>query len=141
MQTQTRITETLPSAALHLIARIERQLAQPERDFAAKVGKALGFRHGWTPDPLLGETATRITRWSQYELNAVYERVGGTVTTRPVQRSIDGGDTAWPATEITLTVDLPGIGTVRLYTDWDEPTGGRDLPVMATIADTALIAS
>jgi hypothetical protein len=141
MQVQTRHTAPLPTDVLQAIARLEHSLAAPERELVAKVGQALGFRHGWKPNAHLGETATYITAWTQYELNTVFERGGGTVTTRPVQRSTSNGDATWAATEITLTVDLPGIGYVELVTDWDEETGGRDLPVMRSIAGTDLIAA
>ncbi|MFI2620457.1 hypothetical protein [Streptomyces sp. NPDC018584] len=141
MQTQTRRTAPLPPTALQAIARIDHALAAPEREIAAKVTKALGFHNGWKPRTELGETPTRILEWTQHELNARYERLGGTVTARQVQRSTDGGDTTWHATEITLTVDLPGIGRIQLITDWDEDSGGRDLPVMQQIADAELIAA
>lgn len=100
---------------------------------AAKVREALGFHYGWKPSPHLGETATHITMWTQRELNDVYERVGGTVTTRQVERSACDGDATWAAIEITLTVDLPDVGRVEIVTDWDEDTGGHDLPVMRAI--------
>jgi hypothetical protein len=141
MQVQTRPTAPLSAVALRAIGRIEHVLAAPERELAAKVGQALGFHNGWKPNAHLGDTATRITTWTQYELNTVFERVGGTVTSRPVQRSTSDGTATWAATEITLTVDLPGIGYVELVTDWDEETGGRDLPVMRSIAGTDLIAA
>jgi hypothetical protein len=141
MLLQTRPTAPLPTKALHAIARMEHTLAAPQRELAAKVGQALGFHHGWKPNAYLGETATHITMWDQVELNTVYERVGGTVTTRPVQRSTSDGTTTWAATEITLTVDLPGIGYVEIDTDWHEETGGRDLPVMQSIATADLIAA
>src|SRR4051812_30494821 len=115
--------------------------AKAEALLTAKVGQALGFRNGWKPNTYLGETATRITAWTQVELNAVFERVGGTVTTRQVQRSACGGDATWAATEITVTVDLPGIGRVEIVTDWDEETGGHDLPVMRAVPDADLIAA
>jgi hypothetical protein len=136
-----RLTSPLPAAALHAIARIEDALAKPERELGAKVGQALGFAHGWKPDAYLGETATHITMWTQVELNTVYERVGGTVTTRQVVRSACDGDATWAATEITLTVNLPGIGYIEIVTDWDEETGGHDLPVMRAVPDADLIAA
>ena len=94
-----------------------------------RVCTALGLRYG-KPRPEEGETETRLTVWCQHELNAVYERAGGTVTTRTVQRTTHGGESTWDATEITVTVDLPGIGTVEIVTDWDEEDGGHDLPLM-----------
>ncbi|MGW0948486.1 hypothetical protein ACWD4O_38850 [Streptomyces sp. NPDC002623] len=129
-------TAPLPAAALHAMARIEYALAAHQRELTAKVAATLGFRKGWTPNRHLGETLTNVTAWTQYELNAVYERTGGTV-----QRSTDGGDSTWNATEITLTVDVPGIGPVRVSTDWDEESGGRDLPLMQAIPNATLIAA
>ncbi|MGW9401458.1 hypothetical protein [Streptomyces sp. NPDC055642] len=115
-------------------------LAHDELTLADRVRTALGMP-GRQMREDEGETARRVSMWSQYELNAVYERVGGTVTTRPVQRTTHGGDTTWQATEITVTVDLPDIGTVEIITDRDEDTGGHDLPLMQTIPDATLIAA
>jgi hypothetical protein len=122
---------------LHDIEQANRARAEAGR--IAKVGQALGFRNGWKPDPHLGETVTSLTTWSQHELNDVYERVGGTVTTRVVQRT--GSDSTWQATEITLTVDVPGVGLVKVSTDWYEEYGGHDLPLMQAIPDATLIAA
>ncbi|MFB6516384.1 hypothetical protein, partial [Streptomyces virginiae] len=108
MAATARLTAPLPPAAVHAMARIEYALAAPERELITKVGQALGWGQYWKPSAHLGETATYITMWSQHELNAVYERVGGTVTTRPVQRHVD--NVTWNATEIILTADLPDIG-------------------------------
>lgn len=135
------LTAPLPAAAVHAIFRLERALAAPAEALAAKVGKTLGFHQGWKPRDYLGETATYITMWTQRELNDVYERVGGTVTTRQVQRSACDGDVTWDAIEITLTVNLPGIGRVEIVTDWDEDTGGHDLPVIRAIQMPQEIAS
>lgn len=106
-----------------------------------RVRDALGFRQGWTPNQHLAESATYITAWTQHELNAVYIRTGGTVTTRLVERTACDGDVTWPATEITLTVDVPGVGDVQVVTDWDEGSGGHDLPIMRAIPDAVLIAA
>ncbi|KAB1979474.1 hypothetical protein [Streptomyces triticiradicis] len=133
MTTATRTahpTAPLPPAALSAMARIEFALAAPEREAAAKVAKALGFHTGWKPATHLGETATRIIMWSQVELNTVFERVGGTVTTQQMERSTSDGSSTWTATEITVTVTVPGVGEVGIVTDWDEEIGGWDLPVM-----------
>ncbi|WP_042174642.1 hypothetical protein [Streptomyces sp. NBRC 110035] len=142
-----------PAAAHHLTASIPEPtpaltpqpptptailLAHAQLTLAAQVRTALGMpgRHMREDE---GETARRVSLWSQHELNALYERVGGTVTTRTVQRSTHGGESTWEALEITLTVDLPGIGTVEIFTDWDEETGGYDLPVMQATPDATLI--
>lgn len=105
------------------------------------VRDALGFRNGWTPSTHLGETLTYITAWTQHELNDLYVRVGGTVTTRPVVRTACDGDATWSATEITLTVPVPGVGDVQIVTDWDEESGGHNLPIMQAIPDAVLIAA
>lgn len=141
MQIQTHPTEALPAEAMHAIARIQQTFAKAERDRAAKVGQHLGFRAGWKPNAHLGETATHITAWTQRELNDVFQRVGGTVTTRQVQRSTSDGSIVWTAAEITLTAEVPGIGYVEIVADWDEETGGRDLPVMRSIPVAELIAA
>lgn len=104
------------------------------KELAAKVRHALGLRSSRILD---GETATSVNVWSQHELNTIYERVGGVVTTRTVQRAWSGG--TFPAIEITITATLPGIGTVQIATDWDEDSEGHDLPVMRDI--TALAAA
>jgi hypothetical protein len=105
-----------------------------ESAVVARVGAALGFRRGWKPDPYFDETATHLTVWSQYELNDLYLRVGGTVTTRRAERRSCDGDATWTATEITLTVDVDGVGPVEIVTDIeDDPEHGyrTDLPVVA----------
>jgi hypothetical protein len=105
-----------------------------ESAVVARVGAALGFRRGWKPDPYFDETATHLTVWSQYELNDLYLRVGGTVTLRQVERRSCDGDATWTATEITLTVDVDGVGPVEIVTDIeDDPEHGyhTDLPVIA----------
>ena len=110
-----------------------------DQDLSAKVRTALGMpRFGPARDD--NESETRLCMWDQADLNTVYERVGGTVTARTVERSVLHGST-WQATEITVTVDLPGIGHVEVFTDWYEETGGRELPLMQAIPDATLIAS
>ena len=115
-------------------------LAHAKAELAAKVRAALGMP-GRQMRENEGETARRVGVWSQYELNAVYEQVGGTVTTRTVQRSTYGDESTWEATEITLTVALPGIGTVEVFTDWYEEYGGRDLPLMQAVAGVDLLSA
>jgi hypothetical protein len=142
MSTSTlpRLTAPLPPAAVYAIARIESALAAPERELVAKVGAALGFRGGYQPREDLGETATRHIVWSQVELNDVFERVGGNVTSREVQRSTSDGSSIWTAIEITLTVDVPGVGPVQVSTDLEEESAvyPTDLPVVeAALAVTS----
>jgi hypothetical protein len=130
----TRPTAPLPPAAVESMARIEYALAAPQRELAAKVGDALGFRSGWQPREHLGETVIRLMVWSQIELNAIFERVGGTVTTRQAERSTSDGSSTWTATEITLTVHVPDVGPVEIVTDIeDDPEHGYriDVPVVA----------
>ncbi|MFE2710594.1 hypothetical protein ACFXKI_01035 [Streptomyces mirabilis] len=84
----------------------------------ARVRTALGLSH-WRPNAEHGETETRLVLWSQLELNDLYERVGGTVTSQQAARSASDGAT-WTAEEITVTVDVPGIGPIEAVTDWYE---------------------
>jgi hypothetical protein len=127
-------TAPLPLAARSALRRVELALTAPDAATVEKVRVALGYSAGWKPDRHLGETATYLTVWSQVELNALFERVGGTVTTRQVERSTYGGESTWTATEITLTVDVPGVGYVEIVTDIeDDPEHGyrTDIPVVA----------
>jgi hypothetical protein len=127
-------TAPLPPAAAEALRRLELALTKPDPAVVAKVRAALGFSAGWQPDAYLGETATYLTVWSQRELNDLYLRVGGTVTLRQVERRSFDGDTTWTATEITLTVEVPGVGPVEIVTDVeDDPEHGyrTDLPVVA----------
>ncbi|WP_394425469.1 hypothetical protein [Streptomyces sp. SGAir0957] len=107
---------------------------------SALVARALGFRPGWTPDEHLGETLHFITAWDQHELNSIYVRAGGTVTTQLVTRTTSNGQATWPATEITLTIPVPGIGDVQVVTDWHADNGGLDLPIMQAVPNAELIA-
>jgi hypothetical protein len=102
-----------------------------DQELIARVRTALGLKH-WRPDAEGGETETRIVMWSQLELNDLYLRVGGTVTSRQVAC----GDRT--EEEITVTVDVPGVGPVEAVTDWYEGLakyGARDeLPLMLALA-------
>ncbi|MEV5414735.1 hypothetical protein [Streptomyces albogriseolus] len=125
-------TAPLPAAARDAMRRLEAALVTPDAATVEKVRAVLGFPAGWKPSPHLGETATYLTVWSQVELNALFERVGGTVGTRQAERTASDG-TTWSATEITLTVDVPGVGPVDIVTDIeDDPEHGypTDLPVV-----------
>ncbi|MEU4051266.1 hypothetical protein AB0F09_18965 [Streptomyces olivaceus] len=104
-----------------------------QADTAAKVAKHLGWRH-WTPRTHAGETPTRVNAWDQHELSDLYERHGGLVTSQQVTRSVTNGRTTYEATEITLTIQVPDVGDVQIVTDWDEPAGGHDLPLMQVLA-------
>jgi hypothetical protein len=100
----------------------------------AKVLAVLGLPSTWRPRAYLGETETYLSVWSQMELNDLFLRVGGTVTTRQVERSTSDGDATWTAIEITLTVQVPGVGPVEVVTDIeDDPEHGyrTDVPVVA----------
>ncbi|ELP67649.1 hypothetical protein STRTUCAR8_08576 [Streptomyces turgidiscabies Car8] len=106
-----------------------------DEKLARQVRDALDLRY-WKPSAEHGETETRIILWSQLELNDLYERVGGTVTSRQVERSISDG-TKWTAEEITVTIDVPAVGPVEATTDWCdglEKYGSRDdLPLMQAL--------
>lgn len=127
-------TAPIPPAAEAALARLERAfLAPADPATIEKVRTALGFRRHWKPNGHLGETATQLTMWSQMELNALYERVGGTVSTRQAERTTSDG-TSWTATELTVTVQVDGVGPVEISTDIeDDPEHGyrTDVPVVA----------
>lgn len=116
------------------LAAIEEALRVTEAELAAQVRRTLGFPSRYIAD---GDTATHITLWTQLELNDLYERVGGSVTSRTVQRTYD--NQTMTEVEITVTVTLSGVATVQLVTDWYEEAGGHDLPLMRDI--TALVAA
>ena len=127
-------TAPLPPAASEALHRLEAALTTPDPAVVEMVRVVLGYSAGWRPDAHLGETATHLTVWSQMELNDLFERVGGTVTTRQVERSTFGGESTWTGTEITLTVQVPGVGPVEVVTDIeDDPEHGyrTDIPVVA----------
>lgn len=114
--------------------------ARPVFDEAliARVRAGLGLPYCWRPVAENGETETRVCMWSQIELNSVFERVGGTVTSRQVERG--GRDIPTTVeTEITVAFDLPGVGRVEVFTDWFEDYaaigGGRDLPVVRALTE------
>jgi hypothetical protein len=141
----TTPTAPLPLAAVDAMRRLELALTTPDASVVEKVRTALGFPRGWRPDAHLGETATYLTMWSQHELNALFERVGGRVSARQVERSTHDGQSTWTATEITLTVDVPDVGPVEVVTDIeDEPEHGyrTDIPVVAAalLASEAVVA-
>jgi hypothetical protein len=126
-------TAPLPTVAVEALARLERAFL-PESAAAERVRVALGFPTGWKPAAILGETATHLTAWSQMELNDLFLRVGGDVSTRLVERSTSDGSSTWAATEITLTVQVDGVGPVEIVTDIeDDPEHGyrTDIPVVA----------
>jgi hypothetical protein len=124
----------LSPAAVDAMRRLELALTTPDPAVVEKVRVALGYQRGWKPDPYIGETATYLTVWSQIELNALFERVGGRVSTRQVERRTHDGQSTWTATEITLTVDVPDVGPVQVVTDIeDDPEHGyrTDVPIVA----------
>jgi CheY-like chemotaxis protein len=126
-------TAPLSPAAVDAMRRLEAALVTPDTATVEKVRTVLGYEDGWKPSPHLGETATYLTVWSQVELNELFERVGGTVTTRQAERSASDG-TTWTATELTLTVQVPDVGPVDVVTDIeDDPEHGyrTDIPVVA----------
>lgn len=130
----TRPTAPLPRLAVDALRRLELALSTPDAATVEKVRAALGFRAGWKPNPHLGETVTYLTAWSQMELDEIFQRVGGAVATRRVERSTSDGSATWTATELTLTVQVPGVGCVEVVTDIEnDPEHGyrTDVPVVA----------
>jgi hypothetical protein len=85
---------------------------------AAKVRTALGLPHFPAPRPEYDETDARVLVWSIRELEDVYARTGGTVTAREREYTLYG-DITYPAIEVTVTVDLEGLGPVQVFTDWE----------------------
>ncbi len=128
-------TKTIAASVATLQAAGRLDLIAPaDPAIVEKVRVFLGYRPGWAPRTELGETATSLTVWSQNELNALFDRVGGTVSMRQASRSTSGGDITWTATELTLTVEVPGVGPVRITTDIEDNPGSgyrTDLPVVA----------
>lgn len=101
---------------------------------ATKVRTALGLRRR---DVLDDETETRVSMWDIRDLNDVHARVGGTVTARQVERTAWSDVRTYTVTEVTITADLPGIGVVEVFTDWDpaDETYGFTLPVIRALAE------
>ncbi|MGW1938980.1 hypothetical protein [Streptomyces goshikiensis] len=94
--------------------------------------RALGLR--WTRiDHHLGETALHLSIWSPRELQAIYDRRGGTITGRTILETCGDGTVA-ELTRVTLTVRVPGLGTITAATDWDhndpDETDMRQVPII-----------
>ncbi|MFH9248211.1 hypothetical protein ACH4LK_22620 [Streptomyces lydicus] len=109
------------------------QRNRAEAAHRARLRTVLGLRHLPTPRPELGETDARRCVWDIRELDALYARLGGTVTTRQVERDYGGG--TFSTTEVTLAVPTPDGGTVEVFTDW-EPAAEADtldLPVIRAL--------
>ncbi|MEU1445496.1 hypothetical protein [Streptomyces mirabilis] len=117
---------------LYDIEQANRARAEAER--AAKVRAALGLRDAKVR-PEMGETATRVSRWSVRELDDSFARVGGTVTAQQVQRTLPHGET-YTVVEVTLVANVSGVGRVEAFTDWDpaDETHGFALPVIRALA-------
>lgn len=81
--------------------------------------RALGYTHGLTIRPEIGETALRVSIWSPRDLQDVYDHVGGgTVTARPVEQTLTDG-TTYASIEIALTIQVPGLGVVTAFAEWN----------------------
>lgn len=96
---------------------------------ADKVRKALGRYIAPNVRPQEGETPTRRMVWSLHEMTDLWNlHADAKLTDRPVVCAFEGGE--YPATEITLTITLPTIGTVEVfttYTEDDYPNGVPDI--------------
>lgn len=104
----------------------------------AHLRNALGLRHLHAPRPELGETSTRLCVWSVRELDAIHGHASGTVTARQVERTITDGS-PYTVIEVTVTVDVPNVGPVEVFTDW-EPAAelyGLALPVIRALSGAA----
>ncbi|MCR8574704.1 hypothetical protein [Streptomyces sp. Isolate_219] len=102
---------------------------------SAHLRDALGMRHLPAPRPEIGETDTRRCVWSVRELDDVYAHAGGTVTARQVERTIPDGS-PYAVIEVTVTVTVPNVGTVEVFTDWGpaEEPHGLALPVIRALS-------
>lgn len=130
-----RFLRTCPGCAQELydIEAANRAKALANRDaHARRVRLALGLPNYPLPVASAGETATRLCIWDVKTLAPLYDRLGGTVTSRQIERTYSD-DSTETVTEITVTVDLPGIGTVELFTDWEPEHGGTELAVMRAL--------
>jgi hypothetical protein len=133
----SRFMATCPGCAQELYDIEQANRARAEAERVAKVRAALGYPASWKPDPYYGETTTHLTVWSQMELNDLFERVGGTVTSRQVERSTSDGSSTWTATEVTLTVQVDSLGPVEVVTDIEDDSehGYRtDVPVLLALS-------
>lgn len=120
---------------LNLHGMPERQVPQPDPVLSAAVRAALGLRPT-PPCPGLGESATRVSVWDVTVLQAVMDQVDGTLTAREIEHPLSTG-TTHRVTEITLTTELPGIGTVEVFTDWEPEHTAAELPILRRLALTA----
>nr|WSX48873.1 hypothetical protein OG409_07885 [Streptomyces sp. NBC_00974] len=73
----------------------------------------------------LGETALHVNVWSPRELQDIYDRRGGTITSRVIEETTSDG-TVVPLTRVTLTVRIPSLGTITASTDWDHNDPDED---------------
>lgn len=125
-------TTTCSSCAQELYdTAVRSQKAAAEAALVSTVRNALGLPGYGPPRPEAGETPTRVSMWSVRELQDVYARVGGTVTIRQVERPYSCG--TFTTHEITVTVTLPDVGEVQVFTDWDPEEGCLDLPVIQAL--------
>lgn len=110
------------------------QAAAKANEFSTRVRNALGLPRYPMPDPRNGEDVNRVSMWSVRELNDVFLRVGGEVSIREVVRD-NGCDEPYTTNEVKICVNLPGVGWVYAFTDWD-PAGEAysfDLPVIRAL--------
>ncbi|MCZ1006357.1 hypothetical protein [Streptomyces lydicus] len=84
----------------------------------ALVRDALGLTRLHIPRPELDETDTRICVWSVRELDDVHARTNGIVTARQVERTAGDGS-PYAVIEVTVSVDVPHVGPVEAFTDWE----------------------
>ncbi|MFD7093372.1 hypothetical protein [Streptomyces xanthophaeus] len=100
---------------------------------------ALGFRATDIASHL-GETALHISVWSPRELQDIYDRRGGTITSRIVDEARSDGTFA-ELTRVTLTVRIPTLGTITAACDWDhndpDEDAMRQVPVIRGLLATA----
>lgn len=101
--------------------------------------RALGF-HSTSIQTHLGETALHLSIWSPRELQDIYDLRGGTITGHLVLEPRTDGTVA-EITRVTLTIRIPGLGTVTAACDWDhndpDENDMRHVPIIRGLLDTA----
>lgn len=86
----------------------------PAAPYAREICEALGLSTAvsFRPRLELGESPTRLLAWDVTGLRDIYARTGGTVTCKQAENAAH-------TVELTLTVDVAGIGPVEVATDWN----------------------
>ncbi|MEW2164383.1 hypothetical protein AB0912_15525 [Streptomyces sp. NPDC007084] len=88
--------------------------------YAAAIGEALGIPNisAHAPRPELGETPTRLVVWDVLGLRDIHATAGGAISLLQTERTGPDGITQ-VVIELTLTVDVEGVGPVEAVADWE----------------------